>query len=95
MNGNVWGRGDIDPPFLTSALDGGEWPTLRLGRFTHAEIAPGTYWIGGWVGPRASLDAVEKKNILSLPGIQPHFPEGTTSKHLLSPSPIKKGTITG
>jgi hypothetical protein len=25
---------------------------------------PGTHWIGGWVGPRVSLDAVEKIKIL-------------------------------
>jgi hypothetical protein len=41
---------------LTSALDGGEWSVSRLGRFT-----PGTHWIGGWVGPRAGLDAVAKR----------------------------------
>jgi hypothetical protein len=28
--------------------------------------APGTYWIGGWVGPRAGLDAVSKRKIPSL-----------------------------
>jgi len=38
---------------LTSALEGGKWSALRPGR------APGTNWIGGWVGPRAGLDAVE------------------------------------
>jgi hypothetical protein len=27
--------------------------------------APGTYWIGGWVGPRAVLDAVVKRKIPS------------------------------
>jgi len=26
---------------------------------------PGTHWIGGWVGPRAVLDAVEKRKIPS------------------------------
>jgi hypothetical protein len=31
--------------------------------------APGTHWIGGWVGPRTGLDFVEKRNILPLPGI--------------------------
>jgi hypothetical protein len=34
----------------TSALDGGEWSASRSGRFTPRERAPGTYWIGGWVG---------------------------------------------
>jgi hypothetical protein len=27
--------------------------------------AHGTRWIGGWVGPRAGLDAVEKRDICS------------------------------
>jgi hypothetical protein len=30
------------------------------GRFTSSEKAPGTHSIGGWVGPRAVLDAVVK-----------------------------------
>jgi hypothetical protein len=50
---------------LTSALDGGEWLALRLGRFTPRERAPRTHWIGGWVGPRAVLDAVVKRKIPS------------------------------
>jgi hypothetical protein len=29
------------------------------------ERAPGTHWIGGWVGPRAILDAVVKRKISS------------------------------
>jgi len=49
--------------FLTSALDGGEWSAFRPGRFTSSEIARGTHWIGGWVGPRAVLDAVVKIKI--------------------------------
>jgi hypothetical protein len=48
---------------LTSALDGVEWSASRPGRFTLRERAPGTHWIGGWVGPRAVLDAVVKKKI--------------------------------
>jgi hypothetical protein len=28
------------------------------------------HWIGGWVGPRAVLDAVVKKNSQPLPGIE-------------------------
>jgi len=41
---------------LTSALEGCEWLASRLGRFAPREIAPGTHWIGGWVGPRADLE---------------------------------------
>jgi hypothetical protein len=29
------------------------------------EPLPGTHWIGGWVGPRAVLDAVMKRKIPS------------------------------
>jgi hypothetical protein len=47
--------------FLTSALDGGEWSASRPGRFTTRERAPGTHWIGGWVGLRAVLDTVVKR----------------------------------
>jgi hypothetical protein len=44
---------------LTSALDGGEWSASHPGRFTPRERAPGTHWIGGWVGPRTCVDAVK------------------------------------
>jgi hypothetical protein len=46
---------------LTSAPDEGEWSASRPGRFTPRERAPGIHWIGGWVGPRAVLDAVVKR----------------------------------
>jgi hypothetical protein len=48
---------------LTLALDGGEWSALCPGCFTPRERAPGTHWIGGWVGPRAVMDAVVKRKI--------------------------------
>jgi hypothetical protein len=35
----------------------------RPGHFTPRERTPGTHWIGGWVGPRAVLDAVVKRKI--------------------------------
>jgi hypothetical protein len=50
---------------LTSALDGGEWSASRPGRFTPRERAPGTHWIGGWVGPRAVLDTLVWRNTSS------------------------------
>jgi hypothetical protein len=64
---------------LTSALDGGEWSASRPGRFTPRERAPGSHWLGGWVGPRAVLDAVVKRQIPSrrqessprIPTVQP------------------------
>jgi hypothetical protein len=50
---------------LTSALDGGEWSASRPGRFTSRERTPGTHWIGCWLGPRAVLGAVVKREIPS------------------------------
>jgi len=50
-----------------TALDGGEWSASCPGRFTPRERAPGTHWIGGWVGPRLCLDAVVRRKI---PGMQ-------------------------
>jgi hypothetical protein len=45
-------------------------------RDTFSQVnTPGThYYLGGWVGPRASVDAVERTLIsLSLLGIEPRF----------------------
>jgi hypothetical protein len=50
---------------LTSALDRCEWSASRPGRFIPRDRAPGIHWIGGWVGPRAILDAVVKRKIPS------------------------------
>jgi hypothetical protein len=51
-----WGNGGILHAVLTSALDGGESSASRPDHFILGERAPGTHWIGGWVGPRAGLD---------------------------------------
>jgi hypothetical protein len=56
--------------FLTLALVGSEWSTLRPGRFIPGETAAGTHWIGGLVEPRAGLDDVEKRKFLILPGLE-------------------------
>jgi len=50
-----WESGGIAPRMI-SELDGGEWWDLRPTLYTPRERAPGTYWIGGWVGVRAGLD---------------------------------------
>jgi hypothetical protein len=34
-----------------------------------AALPPGTHWIGGWVGPRAGLEDVEKRKLFTLPGL--------------------------
>jgi hypothetical protein len=46
--------------FLISALVGGEWSASSSGHFTPGGKTPGTHWIGGWVGPGAGLDDMEK-----------------------------------
>jgi len=47
--------------FLTSASDGEESSALCLGCFTPGDRAPSTYWIGGRVDPRASVNMVAKR----------------------------------
>jgi hypothetical protein len=55
----AYGGLDVKIQFLlTSALV--EWSPSRTGRFTAGEKAPGTHWIGGWLGPKTGLDEVEK-----------------------------------
>jgi hypothetical protein len=60
--------------FLTSALVGDEWSASRPGRFTPVERAPGTHWIESLVNPRASLDNLEKRKFLTLPGLELRLP---------------------
>jgi hypothetical protein len=55
---DIWGSGSIAPPFLTLALDAGEQSASCPCCFVPRERSPGTHWIGGWMGPGASLDAV-------------------------------------
>jgi hypothetical protein len=62
------GGGGIAPPFLTSALDGGEWSASGSVRLTPGEGPCGNYWIEGWVGPRAGLDNVKWRTIFVLHG---------------------------
>jgi hypothetical protein len=57
------GSGDVDPSFLSSALDEEEEAVSRPGRFTTGVTVPVTYYTGGWVDHRGSLDAVEKRKI--------------------------------
>jgi hypothetical protein len=61
---DVWGCWDIALPSWNSALDGVEWSASQPCRFTPCVKATGTHWIGGWVGLRAGVDAVEKRKSL-------------------------------
>jgi len=48
--------------FLTKVWDGGEWwLDSPYGLFARVEKDPSTHWALGWVGPKASLDALEKR----------------------------------
>jgi len=51
--------------FLSSALDGSEWPVSRPDLSTPEERA--------WMGPTAGLDPVEKRIILPMRGINPRW----------------------
>jgi hypothetical protein len=63
---DVVGGMEVYPPFLTSALDGGEWSASRPCRSTPGETDPDTHFIEGWMVPRARLD-------VALPGIEPRL----------------------
>jgi hypothetical protein len=54
----------------TSAPGGSEQSVSYPGHFPPGKEPLGTHWIWGWVGPRASLDSVEKRTILPMPGIK-------------------------
>jgi hypothetical protein len=62
--------------FLTSALEGGgEWSASRPCRFTPGERTPGIHWMGFWVGPRAGVEEVAKKNMPnSFRELNPDYP---------------------
>jgi len=51
---------------MISALDGGERSASRPDRLTPKERAPGTHWIGGWVGPGATFQKLFQSSTNSL-----------------------------
>jgi hypothetical protein len=68
---DIWGSGCIAPPFLASALDGGEWTALRSGRVTPGERPPGSHWIGAERATELVWALWRREKSWSLPGIQP------------------------
>jgi hypothetical protein len=54
---DVWRSGGIVQRFLNIGKDGDEWSASRADRFTSC-----SYWVGGSVGPRVSLDAAQIGN---------------------------------
>jgi hypothetical protein len=55
---------------LTLTFIRGEWSASCPSHFIPGERAPRTHWIGGWVGPRAGLDNMEKKKCLTPLGLE-------------------------
>ena len=51
--------------FLTSGSNGDEWSISQPDCFTPGEKNSGTHGTGVWVGPRASLDFMDKRKILA------------------------------
>jgi hypothetical protein len=66
-----WGTRGITLPFLISALDKGRGSASTPSHFNMGAKASGTHWIEGWLGPRASVAAVEGKKKSYLLGIKP------------------------
>jgi hypothetical protein len=58
--------------FLTLAPNVAEWSASHPRSFTPKERAPGTHWLGSWVGPRTGLneEAKNKTPTLLLLGIE-------------------------
>lgn len=59
---------------LDLGTDGDECLASRPVRFTPEEISPSTLWIGGWVGPEARLDTVERRTFLPCRGSNQGLP---------------------
>jgi hypothetical protein len=61
------GVGSIPILSLVLGIDGGEWSPSWPDHYIPGERAPGTPWIGGWVGLKAILHYLkEKKSLLPL-----------------------------
>jgi hypothetical protein len=84
--------------YLTSVLVGDEWWVSRLGRFNPEVKAPNTRRIESWVGHSVSMDDMEEKKFLTLPGFEfwslgrPARSQTTLSR-LLFPSILQLTTI--
>jgi hypothetical protein len=68
----------------SSTILGSNWSASRPGCFTPGERAHGTQWIGCWVSPRASMEAVEKRNILHCQELNPGHPAHSLLLYQLS-----------
>jgi hypothetical protein len=67
----TWGEVDVQiQVFLTLTLVGGELSASSPGCFTRGETGSCTHWTGNWLGPSAGVDDVQKRKILTLPGLE-------------------------
>jgi hypothetical protein len=60
---DIWGSGGIAPPVSTSALDGCERLVSLRDCFNPGKRGQGAHLKEGWLGLRASLDAVKYRKI--------------------------------
>jgi hypothetical protein len=60
---DLWGSVGIAPPLLTPALYGANGQLHVPAALPLKERASVIYWVGGWLGFRAGMDAMEKKKI--------------------------------
>jgi hypothetical protein len=67
------GGEDIFLPFLTSTIDGSELSVSRTDRFNPVERTIANHCIGGYVGHRTCLDAVEWEKSVASAGNQTPF----------------------
>jgi hypothetical protein len=56
--------------FFTSTLFRSEWSASRPGRFTPGERASIIHFIRSWVGPKAGVGDVEKRQFFTIPGLE-------------------------
>jgi hypothetical protein len=69
--------------FLTSTVDAGEWSASRPCNFTRGVRTSVTHWIGGWMGPRVRLDAVEKRKMLQCRESNPCRPARSPTRRVV------------
>lgn len=69
----MWGIEVQLHSFLNFTLGAVEWIMSLPGWFTPGDRARSTYRVGDWVGPRVSLDILEKRNISSSPAGMEHW----------------------
>lgn len=64
--------GGMAPPFFNSVVGGKMLASIPY-RVTPRVSSVSNHWVGGWEGPRDSLDLMENGKKLFLPGIETQF----------------------